>query len=124
MKHGASDRSAWLAGVITICCISLSALCQKPPAPPTASAITDPAQITSKQKFDIQPLTVEKLYMTRAVGDSSWSPDDKQVAFVSNMSGRNNIWLVPSQGGWPMQLTVSSQRQLNFAWSPKGRWIA
>ncbi|HZD94582.1 MAG TPA: hypothetical protein VE133_10030, partial [Candidatus Sulfotelmatobacter sp.] len=41
----------------------------------TSSAITDPAQITSKQKFDIQPFTIEKLYMTRAIGDSSWSSD-------------------------------------------------
>ena len=89
-----------------------------------SSVITDPAQITSKQKFDIQPFTIEKLYMTRNVGDSSWSPDDKQIAFVSNISGRNNIWLVPSQSGWPTQLTVSNQRQANVAWSPKGRWIA
>lgn len=88
------------------------------------AAITDPTQITSKQKFDIQPFTVEKLYMTHSIGDSSWSPDDKQIAFVSNISGRNNIWIVPSQGGWPTQLTVSNQRQANIAWSPKGRWIA
>ena len=58
------------------------------------------------------------------MGDSSWSPDDKQVAFVTNITGRNNIWLVPSQSGWPTQLTVSNQRQANIAWSPKGRWIA
>ncbi len=89
-----------------------------------SNVITDPAQITSKQKFDIQPLTIEKLYMTRNVGDSSWSPDDKQVAFVSNITGRNNIWLVSSQSGWPTQLTVSNQRQANIAWSPQGRWIA
>jgi dipeptidyl aminopeptidase/acylaminoacyl peptidase len=93
-------------------------------APSSQPVITDPAQITSKSKFDIQPFTVEKLYMTRAVGDSAWSPDDKQVAFVTNISGRNNIWLVPSQSGWPMQLTVSNQRQANIAWSPQGRWIA
>lgn len=89
-----------------------------------SNAITDPAQITAKQKFDIQPFTIEKLYMTRTVGDSSWSPDDKQVAFVTNITGRNNIWVVSSQSGWPTQLTVSNQRQANIAWSPKGRWIA
>jgi dipeptidyl aminopeptidase/acylaminoacyl peptidase len=86
--------------------------------------ITDPAQITAKQKFDIQPFTVEKLYMTHNIGDSSWSPDDKQVAFVTNISGRNNIWVVSAESGWPTQLTVSNQRQANIAWSPKGRWIA
>lgn len=88
------------------------------------AVITDPAQITSKEKFDVQALTIDKLYMTRAIGDSAWSPDDKQVAFISNISGRNNLWLVPTEGGWPVQLTVSSQRQTNPAWSPRGRWIA
>jgi dipeptidyl aminopeptidase/acylaminoacyl peptidase len=97
----------------------------KPPAKPTPiAAITDPAQITSKQRFDVQAFTVEKLYMTRAIGDSAWSPDGKQIAFISNISGRNNLWIVPAEGGWPMQLTVSNQRQTNPAWSPKGRWIA
>lgn len=91
---------------------------------PQSNAISDPAQITAKQKFDIQPFTIEKLYMTRTVGDNSWSPDDKQVAFVTNITGRNNIWVVSSQSGWPTQLTVSNQRQINIAWSPKGRWIA
>ena len=86
--------------------------------------ITDPNQITSKDKFDVQPFTVDKLYMTRAVGDSAWSPDAKQVAFITNISGRNNLWIVSSESGWPTQLTVSNQRQISPAWSPNGRWIA
>jgi dipeptidyl aminopeptidase/acylaminoacyl peptidase len=86
--------------------------------------ITDPNQITSKEKFDIQPFTVDKLYMTRNVGDSAWSPDAQQVAFITNISGRNNLWIVPAESGWPVQLTVSNQRQVNPAWSPNGRWIA
>ena len=86
--------------------------------------VTDPSQITSKQKFDIQPFTVEKLYMTHYVGESAWSPDGKQVAFISNISGRNNIWIVSAESGWPTQLTVSNQSQTSPAWSPTGRWIA
>jgi dipeptidyl aminopeptidase/acylaminoacyl peptidase len=31
---------------------------------------------------------------------------------------------VPSEGGWPTQLTVSDQRQTQPAWSPDGKWIA
>jgi len=111
------------AALIVHVLLSSPLICQTS-IPAISTAITDPTQITSKQKFDIQPFTVEKLYMTRNVGDSSWSPDDKQVAFVTNITGRNNIWLVPSQSGWPTQLTVSDQRQANIAWSPKGRWIA
>jgi dipeptidyl aminopeptidase/acylaminoacyl peptidase len=86
--------------------------------------ITDPQQITSREKLDVQPLTIEKLYLTHTIGDSTWSPDGKQVAFISNISGRRNIWLVPAEGGWPEQLTVSDQRQASPAWSPNGRWIA
>lgn len=92
--------------------------------PPVPAFITDPAQIKSREKFDVQPLTIEKLYMTRAIGDSAWSPDGRQIAFISNISGRNNLWIVPAEGGWPVQLTVSNQRQAGPAWSPKGRWIA
>ncbi|MGZ4841782.1 MAG: alpha/beta fold hydrolase [Candidatus Angelobacter sp.] len=88
------------------------------------AVLTDPAQITSKQKFDIQPFSVEKLYMTHNTGASTWSPDGKQIAFVSNISGRNNIWVVSAQSGWPTQLTVSNQSQTSAAWSPTGRWIA
>ncbi len=89
-------------------------------------AITDPKQITSKPNAQVEPrsLTIEKLYMTRQVGRPAWSPDGKNIAFISNMSGRNNLWLVPAEGGWPVQLTVSDQRQSAPAWSPDGKWIA
>ncbi len=93
---------------------------------PTPQAITDAKKVSSKPNADVEPksLTIEKLYMTRQVGRATWSPDGKQIAFVSNMSGRNNIWLVSSEGGWPTQLTVSDQRQTAPAWSPDGKWIA
>src|SRR5438874_5750887 len=91
-------------------------------------AITDPKQITAKPDADVEQaeesLSLQRLYMTRQVGGTAWSPDGKTIVFVSNITGRNNLWLVPSEGGWPSQLTVSDQRQSNPAWSPDGKWIA
>jgi len=92
---------------------------------PVPKAITDPKEISSKPNAQVEKtLSIEKLYMTRQIGRPDWSPDGKQIVFVSNMSGRNNLWLVPAEGGWPMQLTVSDQRQAGPAWSPDGKWIA
>ena len=93
---------------------------------PAPQAITDPKKISSKPNAQVEPrgLTIEKLYMTRQIAGSTWSPDGKSIAFISNMSGRNNLWIVPSDGGYPVQLTVNDQRQASPAWSPDGKWIA
>src|SRR5262249_47946988 len=91
-------------------------------------AITDPTQVKSTPSAQVeqnqQSLSLERLYMTRAVGSSSWSPDGKNIVFVSNISGRNNLWVVAAEGGWPTQLTVSDQRQTARSWSRDGKWIA
>ncbi len=94
------------------CGLALSPVAQTLPAP---QVITDPKQIASKPNAHVeqnqQSLSIEKLYMTRQIGGAAWSPDGKTIAFVTNISGRNNLWLVPAEGGWPTQLTISDQRQ-------------
>jgi len=113
--------------IVVVITMTVLATSQTLPAP---QAVTDPKQITSKPDARVEKsLSIEKLYMTRQVGGSTWSPDGwspngTTVAFVSNLSGRNNLWLVASDGGWPMQLTVSDQRQTSPTWSPDGKWIA
>jgi dipeptidyl aminopeptidase/acylaminoacyl peptidase len=116
-------RSKLLFAIVILMSTVVETTAQALPSP---QAVTDPKKISSKPNAQIEPrgLTIDKLYMTRQVGRATWSPDGKSIAFVSNMSGRNNLWLVPVEGGWPVQLTVSDQRQTAPAWSPDGKWIA
>jgi len=90
----------------------------------SSNFITDPHQLTSQRRPDVQSFSLEKLYLTRLVGATAWSPDGKQIAFVSNISGRNNLWLMSETGRCPVQFTVSNQRQSAPAWSPDGKFIA
>ncbi len=114
-----------MRGVVLFAIVIAMSTLTLPQTLPAPQAITDPKQITSKPDAQVEKnLTIEKLYMTHAVGASAWSPDGKTIAFVSNISGRNNLWLVLAEGGWPTQLTVSDQRQTHPAWSPDGKWIA
>jgi dipeptidyl aminopeptidase/acylaminoacyl peptidase len=111
-----------LVSLFSVIAMSILSAAQVLPVP---QAIIDAKQIVSKPNAQVEKnLSIEKLYMTRAVGGTAWSPDGKTVAFISNMSGRNNLWLVPAEGGWPVQLTISDQRQASPAWSPDGKWIA
>jgi imidazolonepropionase-like amidohydrolase/Tol biopolymer transport system component len=58
-----------------------------------------------------------------------WSPDGRSIAFTSDRSGGDNIWLIRrgDDGAWgePEQVTEEKFRLVNSpAWSPDGEWIA
>ena len=53
-----------------------------------------------------------------------WSPDGSQIAFLSQRSGFNELWLIPAQGGEPCQLTHAGMDLAEPAWSPDGTQIA
>ncbi|MDN4524460.1 S9 family peptidase [Fictibacillus fluitans] len=50
-----------------------------------------------------------------------WSPDGKTLAFVSDRSGINQVWLIPSEGGEAVQLTSSVKGAGSPVWSPDGK---
>ena len=91
---------------------------------PDERAITDPKTIASAAKPQAKPVPIDDLFYTRSVMTPSWSPDGKQIAFTTNLTGRLNLWKVSSDSGWPLQLSQSDDRQLGAAWSPDGKWIA
>ncbi|MFT8323219.1 MAG: S9 family peptidase [Bacillus sp. (in: firmicutes)] len=53
-----------------------------------------------------------------------WSPDGKEAAFVSNRTGKNQIYLLNRNGGEAKQLTFVKNGATNPVWSPDGKEIA
>ena len=55
-----------------------------------------------------------------------WSPDGRRIAYVSDATGEDEIWLVAQDGsGEPEQLTSGGQAMLYApAWSPTGKHLA
>jgi dipeptidyl aminopeptidase/acylaminoacyl peptidase len=69
----------------------------------------------------------DKVARMAAVGFSiapSFSPDGSSIAFLSNMSGVPQIFIVPTEGGWPVQVTAGADPVTAMAWSPRGDVIA
>ncbi|MBP3038675.1 S9 family peptidase [Bacillaceae bacterium Marseille-Q3522] len=53
-----------------------------------------------------------------------WSPDGEQLLFVSNRSGKNQLYLLQKSGGEAKQLTFCANGASNPVWSPDGKKIA
>lgn len=53
-----------------------------------------------------------------------WSPDGSLIAFLSQRSGFNELWIVPANGGDPQQLTHAGMDLADHAWSPDGTRLA
>ncbi|MCX7026863.1 MAG: serine hydrolase [Spirochaetes bacterium] len=65
--------------------------------------------------------------LTKADGycyGAQWSPDGKQIAFMSVQSGKNEIWLVPAAGGAAVQLTHVATGVYMYRWSRDGTFIS
>ena len=91
-------------------------------------AARDPA--TDKTNSDLWLVPIkggEPRRLTTAPGTDThprWSPDGKQLAFVSNRGGSAQVWLLPLDGGEARQLTKLPIDVAGPIWSPKGDRIA
>ncbi|GBC83122.1 Dipeptidyl-peptidase 5 [bacterium HR10] len=77
-----------------------------------------------------RPFTFDDLMAIRRLGDPQISPDGRWIAFTvttidkAQNTRNTDIWLVPTSGGEPRQLTTHPAADLRPRWSPDGRKLA
>src|SRR5262249_7316807 len=54
----------------------------------------------------------------------SFSPDGRRIAFVSNLGGLPQVWIVAAEGGWPVPATALDDPVNSVWWSPAGDLLA
>jgi TolB protein len=68
--------------------------------------------------------TVERFARVGSAGNPDFSPDGKWVSLVTNLSGTPQVWVVPSEGGYPRMVTNGNDPVTQAQWSPKSDVIA
>jgi len=74
--------------------------------------------------LDVQTKTFRQFTnSTKSESDPKWSPDGRQLAFVSARGGSSQIYLIDLQGGEAMQMIQSKADIRSYEWSPDGKSI-
>lgn len=53
----------------------------------------------------------------------AWSPDGKQIAFMSEREGGKQVWVMPAGGGVPRKLTLHTEGFTLEEWMPDGKGL-
>jgi dipeptidyl aminopeptidase/acylaminoacyl peptidase len=92
-----------------------------PPPTPNEADIPRPVPGEISLAGSDRPDITRFLNVRRAYAPSL-SPDGRQLAFRTQISGTPQLWVVDAAGGWPRQLTFGESVTFH-AWSPAGTWI-
>jgi dipeptidyl aminopeptidase/acylaminoacyl peptidase len=84
---------------------------------------TDPKNVVSATHTGAGPVNVTDLLQTTRIGGSTLSPDGGHIAYISNASGRLNLWQMNIDGSGAQQLLKSNDRQASPAFTRDGKEI-
>jgi dipeptidyl aminopeptidase/acylaminoacyl peptidase len=62
---------------------------------------------------------IDRFLNIRAALGPSFSPDGRFVTFLSNITGVAQLWQVPTDSGWPVQLTFTNESVRSAHYSPR-----
>ncbi len=81
-------------------------------------------RITSDGPMRSVPITSWSSGVGELVSAASFSPDGRMVAFAASKRGATEIWIKPTIGGEPLQITKNGFYNQYPIWSPDGQEIA
>ena len=70
-----------------------------------------------------QNYSIERYLNIRSAGSPTFSPDGKRIAFLTNITGTNQIWFVDASGGYPEQITSYDDNISFVEWLPNGKGL-
>lgn len=70
-----------------------------------------------------QQFSIEKYLNIRSAGSPSFSPDGKRIAFLTNVSGTNQIWFTDKNGENPKQITTYDDNVSFVEWLPENKGL-
>ncbi len=79
--------------------------------------------MTFESKSDFRELIVS-LARTGRCWLPSFAPDGDELAFISDLTGKPQVWRMPAAGGFPSAVTAFDEQVSLVIWSPDGRWLA
>ena len=79
--------------------------------------------MTIESKSEISALIVSMARVGRC-WSPSFAPDGDELAFISDLTGKPQVWRMPAAGGFPSAVTAFDEQVSLVIWSPDGRWLA
>jgi dipeptidyl aminopeptidase/acylaminoacyl peptidase len=76
------------------------------------------AQIPERSQYGI-----EQYLNIRSAGSPTFSPDGKRIAFLTNITGTNQIWFVDANSGYPEQITAYKDDISFVEWLADGKGL-
>src|SRR6266699_3535281 len=94
-----------------------------------AFVVTEPAKGERRARhiwiYEKQPGSLRQFtYSAKSDFLPRWSPDGKQLSFLSDRDEQQQVYAMRAEGGEASALTKGKRGVQNFAWSPDGKQIA
>lgn len=70
--------------------------------------------------FAQEKYTIQQYLNIKSAGSPTLSPDGKRMAYLTNVSGTSQIWMIDLPGGAPKQITNYEDNIAFVRWSPAG----